>query len=430
MNVEIKKLPKSQVELTITVSPLEQGPHLARAAEKISHEAKIPGFRPGKAPYDVVVSQVGEMKVMEAALEPIVRTTFVEAIKTHALHTVGTPEVTFEKTAPHNDIVYRATVSLLPTVSLPDFSKISVSVTEPTVASTEIDAVLADLQKMHAIAVAAPEGAAAGAHDQVTVDLDLLDGLVPLEGGQARGHVVHLDEPYYVSGFTEKIMGAHVGDALEFSLPFPKEHYQKIYAGKTITFKVKVLKIETRELPPIDEAFATRMGVASVDALRAQIEKNLLDDHQHRAQEAAEIDMLKQVVAAATFEEIPDVMIESERHKMLQELASSLQRHGISPDQYFADMKKSPQEVLAGFTEQATERVKMGLVTFAVGREQNISVTPEELQTELAAIAEGYKDNKDATKRLQSAEVQDMVLSSMRNRKVVEWMKGVMIKEL
>lgn len=428
MNVTIKKLPKSQVELTITVSPLEQGPHLTRAVEQISRDAKIAGFRPGKAPYDVVAAQFGEMKILEQALEPLVRTTFVEAIKTHELHTVGAPEVTFEKMAPHNDVVYRATVSLLPTVTLPDFSKISVTSTTSVVEEKEIDAVLEDLRRMHTTAAAVPENAAASAHDQVTLNLDLSDGAVPLEGGQARGHVVHLDEPYYVPGFTEKIVGVHVGDALEFLLPFPQEHYQKLYAGKTITFKIKILKIESRALPDVDEAFAKKMGVDSVAALRAQIEKNLQDDHARRAQEAAEIDMLKRVSADATFDELPDVMIESERHKMLQELVGSLKRHGISPDQYFADLKKSPQEMLAGFTEQATERTKMGLITYAVAREQNIQVTQEELREELDVILKSYRSNADAIKRLQSAEMQDMVFSSIRNKKVIEWMKEKMMR--
>lgn len=429
MNVTIKNLPKSQVELTITVSPAEQNPFIQRAAEKISSEVKFAGFRPGKAPYDVVVAHVGEMSVVERAMEEVVRSTFVDAIKTHDLRTIGTPEVTFEKMAPHNDLVYRAVISVLPEVTLPDFEKISIELKSPTVEEKEINDVLNDMRRMHATVAEVAAGTTAGPTDQVTVDLDLLDGAVPLEGGQARSHTVHLDEPYYVSGFTEKLLGARVGDALEFVLPFPAEHYQKMYAGKNITFKVRVVKIETRVLPEIDEAFAKKLDVASVAALRAQIQKNILEEHTRRAEEAAEIDMLKQVVAAAQFNDLPDNMIESERHKMLQELLGSLKRHNISAEKYFSDLKKNPEEVLAGFTDQAMERVKMGLVTFAIAREHAIEVSKEELQEELEAIRESYHDNADALRRLLTSDVQDMVLSSMRNRKVVEWMREKMIKK-
>lgn len=428
MNVTIKNLPKSQVELTITISPAEQQPFLLRAAEKISNEIKVLGFRPGKAPYDVVAAQVGEMKIMEQALEIIVRATFVDAVKTHELHTIGTPEVTFEKLAPHNDIVYRAVVSLLPNVTLPDFKKISVAIITPTVSEKEIENVLTDMRRMHAVVTDVAAGVAASAHDQITLDLDLLDGAVPLEGGAARGHVVHLNEPYYIPGFTEKLVGAHVGDALEFVLPFPTEHYQKVYAGKNITFKVRVTKIESRAQPDVDESFAKKLGYDSVIALREQIQKNIFEEQRRRAEETAEIDMLKRVVAATQFNDLPDNMIENERHKIMQELLDSLRRNGIGAERYFSDMKKTSEEILAGFTNQATERVKMGIVTFAIAQEHKIEISKEELQEELKAIRESYHDNKDALQRLLTAEVQDMVLSSMRNRKVVEWMKEKMLK--
>ncbi len=428
MNTLIKQLPKSQIELTITVAPAQMQPYLMAAAKKISLEIKIDGFRPGLAPYDVVAAQVGEMKILDAALEGIVRETFVEAVRSHELKTVGTPEISIEKAAPKNEFIYRAIVSVVPAVTLPDFSKISVSVNPVKVADIEVAAVITDLQKMHAELVDSTD--VVGAHDQVMIDMDLLDGAVPLEGGQARNHVIPLDEPYYIPGFTEKLLGAHNGDELKFDLPFPADHYQKLYAGKNISFKVKILKVQKRTLPEVTEDFAKKLGVASVAELRANITENILTDHTRKSEESADVEMLKLVIADAIFGELPENLIAAERTKLMQDLMHTLQQHGITTEQYFADMKKSPEELEAGFTDQAIERAKMGLITHTIAVEQKIDIEKAELQEEMDAIRESYKNNADAIKRLNTAEVQDSVLNSMRNRKVMEWMREKMVKKV
>lgn len=426
MNTTIKELDKSQVEITITVSPEEQQPHLLRAAEKISESTKIAGFRPGHAPFDVVAAQVGEMKILDAALEAIVRETYVAAVKNHELKAVGMPEITIEKSAPHNELVYRAKISLLPAITLPDFSKISVNCKMQPVSENEINEVLKDVRKMNSLET--PSDEPAGATDKVTLDLDLLDGAVPLEGGQARDHIVYLDEPYYVPGFIEKILGAKAGADLEFILPFPKDHFQKLFAGKDITFKVRVKKVEKRELPPVDDSLAQKLGLKDETELRHNISENMNIEHKRKAEEAAEIEMMQKVVAAATFGELPTVLIDAERRRIFHDLQHSLEKHGITVEKYLADMKKSPEEMEASFTEQAENRVKMSLLTHAVAETEKIDVTQEELQTELEAIRDGYRNDAEAIKRLQNPEVQESILNSMRNRKVVEWLTEKMVK--
>ncbi len=428
MTVTTKELPKSRMELTITVSVAEQQPHLIAAAQKISSGIKTPGFRPGLAPYDIVVSQVGEMKILDTALEALVRQTYVQAIKDSGLKAVGMPEITFDKVVPKNVVVYRAVVSLIPAVTIPDLSKISIEVKPEPVTDEKIDGVLKELAGMHALV--APTDTGVGPHDQVTVDMDLLDGAVPLEGGLTRGHVVHMDEEYYVPGFTDKLLGAKIGDALSFELLFPKDHYQKIYAGKDITFKVKISKVERRELPEINEDFAKKLGVASVAELRENITKNIADEQKRKAEEVAEIEMLKTIASKTIFGDLPENLIESERRKMFQELMHNLQQHGITPEQYLSDMKKSPEEIEAGFTDQAIERTKLGLITFEIAQTQNLDVNRKELEVELDAIRASYKNNSDAIKRLNTAEVQEMVMNSLRNRKVMEWLNEKIIKSV
>ena len=126
MNHTLKKLEKSTVELTITVSPADYEKHLLKAAERISERSAIKGFRPGKAPFEIVKKEVGEMHILNEALEAIVQETFYNAVTAEKLDTIGMPKIEVEKMAPGNDVVYKATVALLPTVKLPDLKKIKV----------------------------------------------------------------------------------------------------------------------------------------------------------------------------------------------------------------------------------------------------------------------------------------------------------------
>lgn len=426
MQATIKNLDKSRVEITVTVSPEEQLPHMKRAAEHLATESKIAGFRPGHAPYELAVSQFGEMKILEAALEDIIRTTFVAAVKEHDLKTVGMPDVALEKVAPQNDLVYHATVALMPAVELPDFTKISVEEKETPVADADVEKIISDLQKMHSVEVASDD--AAGEHDKVTLDMDLLDGLVPLEGGQARDHGVYLDEAYYIPGFTAKLLGVKADDKLEFALPFPADHYQKLFAGKNINFKVTVKKVEQRTLPAVDDAFAVKMGLANVAELRERVKENLHIEHHKKAEEAAEIELFQKVVAAAKYSAVPEVLIEAERHRLMHDLEDRLQKHGVTMEKYLADMKKTAAELENGFTETATQQVKMSLLVHEIAVQKNIDVTDAELQTELEAIREAYKNNADAIKRLLQPDTQDAVKNSLRNRKVVEWMHETMVQ--
>ena len=233
-----KDLKNSQVELTITVEAADYQPMLEAAAVRLSERANIKGFRKGKAPFDIVKKELGEMAIMQEALEDIIKKTFFDAVKSEELDTIGMPQINIEKLAPGNDIVYKAVVALIPGVKLPDVKKIKVTKDEAKVDDKKMDETLEALRGMHATEVI-KDGAATGT-DKLVLDMDMLIDNVPLEGGQAKEHQVYLSEDHYIPGFNKNVEGMKKGEEKEFSLDFPETHYQKHLAGKKVDFKVKV----------------------------------------------------------------------------------------------------------------------------------------------------------------------------------------------
>ncbi len=204
MSHELKKISQSEVELTITVAPAEYQKEMDKAAERLSERAAIKGFRPGKAPYDIVKSQVGEIKILEEALEEIIQASFYVAVQAEKLATVGMPLVTIEKMAPGNDIIYKAKVALFPKIKLADLSKIKISEKKVEVTQKQIEDVIDSLKKMQ-IKESVKDGAATKA-DKSVIDMDMFIDKVPVEGGQAKDHQIYLSEEHYIPGLAEQIV--------------------------------------------------------------------------------------------------------------------------------------------------------------------------------------------------------------------------------
>ena len=192
-NVTLEEKEKNAVKLTFTVSVEEQQPFLEMAAEHISEHSTIPGFRPGKAGYDIVKQRVGEGKIMEEALEKMVRKFYIDAILSHEIDSVGSPKIDVEKMAPGNELVFTAEITRMPRViELADWKKLSVQAKVPTVTDEEVDLALKDLTRMQTKEVRAAADAVVSETDKAVISMDMKKEGVPVEGGQAQNHSVYL----------------------------------------------------------------------------------------------------------------------------------------------------------------------------------------------------------------------------------------------
>lgn len=422
----LKKLDKSQIELTVTVPSNDYEKHLPTAAIRLSERGAVKGFRPGHVPYDVMKREVGEMAILQEALEKIVQESFYNAITSEKLDTIGMPKIAIEKIAPGNDIVYKATVALLPKVTLPDFSKISVTRKLAPVTDEQMNEVIGNLAKMQAKEVL--KNANANESDKVIIDMDMLLDNVPVEGGQAKGYGVYLSEDHYIPGFNKELVGLKKDDTKEFQLQFPDTHYQKHLAGKKVTFKVKVNDVFDRQFPEANDEFAKALGQESMEKLKELLRNNLGTEAEKKADEKAEIEMLDALIDGATFDEIPEVLIDAERQKMFYELQRDLERAGIPLEKYLEDLKKTEEEIFNDFKDRAIRRAKAALLSRHVAHENNITIADSDVDAEIKMMEDVYKDNPEYLENLKKPEVRDSIRTMLQNKKVIQWLKEKMVK--
>lgn len=419
----ITKLPKSQVELKFTVTPEEAKPYLEQAVIEISTARPIQGFRPGKASYEDVKRAYGEMAVLEASLERIIRARFVKALLDEQIESVGSPEIAVETLVPGQDIVFRTTVNVMPTVTdLADYSASLVTRASKVVGDKEVDHSIEELRKMRRKEAVVDRAAAK--EDMVVIDLEIKKDHVVVEGGVSRDYRVFLNEEQYIPGFADKLVGIKKGDVRTFELEFPKDHYNKILAGFVVEFVATAKDVFELQLPEVNEEFAKGLGLESVEKLRELLRTNLQGEEDKRADESAEIQLLEKLVAGSKFTEIPDLLMNEEVRRMIAELQHSIEEQGMNLNDYLSSIKKTMDDLQLDFVKRAIERIKTAMIIRAVVEREHIEVSDEEVDAERDKILDSLKAEDTETRdRVISPEYHNYMTVQMKNRKALELLK-------
>jgi trigger factor len=429
MKCTIKKLPKSLVELSIEVDAEEVKPFLDNAAKDITKEKPIPGFRPGNASYDVVKSHYGEMAIYETALPAIIRKFYVKAVTDNKVFVFSEPQIDMKKLAPGNPVAFAATVAVIPKVlSVPELSKIKVKSKKPVVEEKELDAAIKELQKMRTKETLADREVRA--KDKVVMDMDMFLAGVPVEGGQARGHGIYLDEDYFIPGMREALLGLKTGEQKKFQLKFPEQHYQKHLAGKDVDFSINIKGVYELGYPELNDEFAKSVGQESLVKLRELIKKNMTEEAAEKESQRAENEALEKIVDKARLEDVPDVMVNQEVERMLHELKHGVVDQGLDFDTYLKNIKKSIDDLKLDFTPRAVKRVQVALVMKEIGDKSSIEVSDSDVLAETQRLLNAYSDDAEAQTKIRSDEYQEYLHASLRNRKIVELVKKETIVEV
>jgi trigger factor len=429
MEPTITHLPGSKAEIKFTVSVMEAQPYIDKAAEEISAKHAIPGFRPGKAPYAEIKKAVGEMTIWEAALEAVVRSWFVKTVLQQDMETVGSPEIAVDQLAPGQDMKFTCTVALMPKVQkAQDLDKPFIELKIKDVKDEDVAKAIEDIRKMRHEEVVTEE--AATKDHMAIIDLVMKKDNVILEGGTAKDYRVYLAEEHYIPKFSEQLLGLKRGDQKTFVLQFPKEHYQKLYAGKDIDFEVKVKEVYEIKLPEVTDEFAKSLGVENAQALRDLLKNNMRAENERHAMEKAEIELLETLVGKSSFTETPEILIKDEARRMVEELKKDVENRGGRMEDYLASIKKNLDELRLDFIPQAIKRVQTSLYIRHTAKENKLEVTDAELDAEIDRLLEAAKDqNKDVRDQIASPEYREYVQTVMRNRKALEFLKEKGIKD-
>jgi trigger factor len=424
MKVQSKKIEKSQIELTVELSYEEFKPYIKIGAEKISKEIKVEGFRPGKAPYEILKQKIGEMSILEEsareAINKTIRKAIDENIKKQA---VGEPKVDITKLAPNNPLEYKVVVAILPEITLGDYKNLKIKKEKAEIDEEEIKRSIDYLREMRVTEKIADREIKED--DKVIVNIKMFLDKVPVEGGQSKDTAVIIGKDYLVKGFDKKLIGAKKGEKREFKLPYPSDHYQKNLAGKMVEFEVEVKEVYSRDLPELNEEFAKTLGLKSIKELEENLRKNLKQEKENEAKQKTEIKMLDEIIKKSKFEEIPDVLIEHEAQTMLAEIEHGVKNQGGKFEDYLTSLKKTKEELLLDMYPNAIKRVKSALLIREIGDKEKIKATDEEVEKKVEELLKQYKGYEKVEKRVKEPAYKEYLKNTIVNQKVVakltEW---------
>jgi len=426
MNYEVKELPKGLVEIEFTLPTEEIEGDLKHAAKHLAEHKPIDGFRPGKATYEIIKEKFGDMAIYQEALPDIVRRAYVTAVRDKNLQVYGEPEINVTMLAPENPVSFVAKVAILPEIKLTDIRKIKVSAKEVKVEDCDVDKALAELQKMQTQEVKVDREL--GEKDKAVVDMDMSQGGVPTEGGQARGHGIYMDEEQYVPGLKDKLIGQKVGETREFKLKFPKDHFQKNLADQEVEFKVTLNEVHELQHPEVNDEFAQKLGKKDVADLRAAIKENMVQEADEKQRQSRELEALEKIADKSKFGDVPEQIINDEVERMMEELEHGVRSRGLDFDDYLKSIKKTVAELKLEFTGQALKRIKTSLIIRAVAEQEKVEVSDAEVVAEIEKAMNSYSDNPEAQERVKSEEYQDYVRLRLRNRATVDLIRELTTK--
>lgn len=424
MKTKLIKQTPTTAEITVTLDAGDLKPHFASVMNQLRAETKIAGFRPGKAPDELVERAVGQTRVHHDVLDAALDSSYRAAIEDMALEVIARPELKLTKFVPPTELEYDAIVLIMPEVKLPSYQTIHIKQPEVKIEAKEVGEAIETLRRRQSESKIVLRAAKTG--DEVKVDFDGTKDGQPVPGTSAQNYVLRLGEGGFIPGFTEQINGMAPGTDKTFDITFPADYDRSNLASQTITFKVKVHEVREIVLPLVDDKFATAAaGFKTAAELRADLERHLTQAKAEKAEEEYEKLVLDQLVAKSKLE-VPTVLVEQRLGALRQEVEQNLAYSGLDLDRYLSLEQKTAEQFETELKPEAERRTKLALILAAVAKAEDIKVTVEEVDAQVAALRASYTD-PEMRKTLSGDQIHldvlNHLLASKTVAKLVEYAK-------
>ena len=401
MSVQVEKLEKNMAKLTVEVSAEDFKAAIKKAFNKNKNRFSIPGFRKGKAPQAMIEKMYGEGVFYEDAADEAINASYAEAMKESGLDIVSRPEVTIEKIGKDEPFVYSALVAVKPEVTLGQYKVVEVEKADASVSAEDVEAEFKKVQEQNArLLTVEDRGVEDG--DQTVIDFEgFVDGK-GFEGGKAEDYPLTIGSHSFIDTFEEQLIGKKIGEECEVNVTFPTEYHAADLAGKPATFKVTVKEIKVKELPELNDEFASEVSeFDTLDEYKKDVEKKLAEKKEIEANSKNEDAVVAKVVENASME-IPDKMIDAQAENMVQDMARRMQSQGLSLDMYLKYTGMTVEQMKEQARPDAEKRIRTRLVLEAVAQAENIQISDEKVDEEVAKMAEAYKMEVDKLKSYMS----------------------------
>ncbi|MGN0265485.1 MAG: trigger factor [Oliverpabstia sp.] len=390
MSVTVEKLEKNMAKLTIEVSADELEKAIQAAYLKQKNRINIPGFRKGKAPRAMIEKMYGAGIFYEDAANALIPNAYSEALAECEETIVSQPSIDVVQLEKGKPFIFTAEVALKPEVTLGEYKGLEVPKSELEVTEEEVAGELRKEQESNSRTIDVDDRAVADG-DKVTLDFEgFVDGEA-FDGGKGTDYPLTIGSGAFIPGFEEQLVGVEIGKETEVNVTFPENYQAENLAGKPAVFKCTVKKIEVKELPELDDEFAK--DVSEFDTLeeyKADIKKNLEEKKADAAKRAKEDAAVDAAIEKASME-IPDAMLDTQVSNMIEDFARRIQSQGLTMEQYLQFTGMTPAALQEQMKPQALKRIQSRLVLEKIAEVENIQISDEKLDEEIAQMAEMYK---------------------------------------
>jgi len=373
METKVEKLPKSHIKMSVTIKAEDLKKYYDKAYEKVGLTLKIDGFRPGKAPKELVEAGAGQARLVQEIVDMALEENYPKALEENKLLPVDQPKLSitgFPSLAGSEDLTYQVEFDNLPVPKLGDYSKISVKRIKAEVPKeADVEKVIEYLKKQKATFSEVERASKMG--DRIEINFDGSVKGVTKEGMSSKNHPIILGEKTMIPGFEEELVGLKKGDKKTFKIKFPKDYHSKDLASETAEFAIEVTDLKEIVMPELDNAFAEAFGHKDAKTMKEAIKESLAKEMEDKAKQDQEMAVIDKVLPKLSVE-VPESLVEQETDRMLDTFRQQVESQGLGFDRYLVSIKKDIESLRKEMSAQAEKNVRVGFLLGEIIKEQKL----------------------------------------------------------
>ena len=420
MSLQVEKLEKNMAKLTIETSAEELDKAIETAYQRSKNKISVPGFRKGKVPRKMIEQMYGKGVFLEDAANILIPEAYAKALDECEEEIVSQPSIEVTQIEEGKPFVFTAMVALKPEVSLGKYKGVKIDKIDTEVTEDEVNAAIDKERESNAREITVEDRAVKDG-DMTVLDFEgFVDG-VAFEGGKGENYPLTIGSGAFIPGFEEQLVGAELNKEVEVNVTFPEDYHAKDLAGKPATFKCKIKDIKEKELPELDDEFASEVSAFDTMAeYKEDVKKSLEMKKADAAKIAKEEAVIDAVIEDAKMD-IPDAMVETEQRQIIEEFSQRMRMQGLTMEQYMQFTGMTPQALMEQTKPQALKRIQSRLVLEAVAKAEDLKASEEDYAAEIKDMSEKYQMEEDKIKEMLGEKGKKQVEEDLAIRKAVDF---------
>lgn len=421
VNNTLKKTDHNKYEVTVELGREELSGYLKKTEDRIVSETQIDGFRPGKAPKDLIRKKVGDKHILERALDIAVQDSLAKTLDEQQLEVIKVSDLDIKENSA-SKLIYTINVTIFPPIELPTLSQIKVKRKDVEVEPKDIENTMDFLRSSRSKFL--PKKGPVEKGDRVEVDFEVTSDGLPVEGGVSKNHPVIVGENKFIPGFEEQLIGMEKDGEKKFSLKAPADYFHKSVAGKELDFSVKIISVQIIEKPVLNDEFAQSLGkFSNLNELEDNIKNGLTEEKKEKERQRLRLEILTRIFENSKVE-LPADMIEEKLNQMIVGFDNDLHAKGMELSFYLAHLGKTEDDLKKDWRPEAEKQVAFALILRKLAKVNNLYPSKEEIDERVDQAMQTLAVNGQFNPETVNLEgVRDAVAADMTNEKVFSFLE-------